>query len=95
MAVVTVPITYPIVQRLGLRKTVVWCGVAPLTVSTAMRCVSKHPEVLRVMALVCGGINGWTSIMIEGRVRGLPLTAEGSMFNVIFALEPSFFNIVF
>ena len=59
------PFSYTILQRCGLRLTVVWAGAGALALGACVRCVSMSGEVLRVTSMLCGVLNGWSSIMIE------------------------------
>ena len=65
------PATYPVLQKLGLRNTVVFSGVGVLALGTILRCVSLDSEVLKITSFICNGLNGWASIMIEGTLTVL------------------------
>ena len=65
VGMVSAPFSYLILQKLGLRQTVVWAGAGVLALGTCVRCVSMSGPVLQVTSLVCGALNGWSSIMIE------------------------------
>ena len=51
--------------RWGLRWTVVVSGAGTLALGSLLRCVSLDGEVLKWTSLLCGALNGWSSIMIE------------------------------
>ena len=59
------PFSYSILSRWGLRWTVVLSGAGSLALGALLRCVSLEGEVLQWTSLVCGALNGWSSIMIE------------------------------
>merc|ERR1712131_273843 len=68
------PFSYSILQKFGLRHTVVWAGAAVLALGTCVRCVSMSGPILRVTSLVCSALDGWSSIMIECTLTMLSAT---------------------
>jgi FLVCR family MFS transporter len=74
VGLVSVPPSYWLVARRGVRFTVVWAGAGPLALGCLLRCVSLQGDVLRWTALLCGALNGWSSIMIEATLTLLSLT---------------------
>lgn len=65
VGILAAPFSYSILSRWGLRWTVVLSGAGSLALGALLRCVSLEGEVLQWTSLVCGALNGWSSIMIE------------------------------
>ena len=88
------PFSYTILQMFGLRNTVVWAGAGVLAAGACVRCVSVSGEVLRLTSLVCGVMNGWSSIMIECTLTMLsnqwfPLHERTTSTGVVIAVQMS------
>ncbi|XP_023341357.1 disrupted in renal carcinoma protein 2 homolog [Eurytemora carolleeae] len=71
VSMLSVPASYAVFQKLGLRSTVVWSGSGALALGTLLRCVSMDPQILKITSFICSGLNGWSSIMIEGTLTVL------------------------
>jgi FLVCR family MFS transporter len=65
VGIIAVPISYSILNFSGLRTTIVWSGSGVLAVGALIRCISMDGSIQQWASLLCGAMNGWSSIMIE------------------------------
>merc|ERR1719239_2005305 len=70
---ITVLPSYSLLDKFGMRATIVWSGSGVLALGCLLRCLSLDPEVLKWTSLLCGAMNGWSSIMIEATLTVLSL----------------------
>ena len=94
VGIVAVPFSYSILSRWGLRLTVVWGGAGVLALGAVLRCVSMEGTVLQWTSLVCGALNGWSSIMIECTltvlsVKWFPVNERTTATGVVIATQMS------
>ena len=88
------PCSYYVLQVAGLRNTVVWAGAGVLALGASLRCISMSGPVLEVTSLLCGALNGWSSIMIEATltmmsVTWFPVSERTTATGVVIAVQMS------
>ena len=100
VGILAVPFSYSILTLWGLRWTVVLSGAGSLALGSLLRCISLEGSVLKWTSLVCGALNGWSSIMIECTLTVLsvtwfPVSERTTATGVVIGKYFSFFRSLF